>query len=137
MQEIRDYDPHTFDLETMPQEEWDRIQEATANFFLTKMKQEVMDRSAAEGMQIAPCNTVEDLWTSPHFQARGFWEQTIEHAELDDAFVYPGSPVDSEDRFWKVSRRAPLIGEHNEEIYVGELGLSKEQLATLKAAGII
>jgi formyl-CoA transferase len=34
-------------------------------------------------------------------------------------------------------RRAPLIGEHNEEVYINELGLSKEELLTLKQAGVI
>jgi hypothetical protein len=30
-----------------------------------------------------------------------------------------------------------LIGEHNEEVYVKELGLTKEQLAILKSQGAI
>ena len=34
-------------------------------------------------------------------------------------------------------RRAPLIGEHNEEIYVGELGLDKAQMAQLKEQGTV
>jgi crotonobetainyl-CoA:carnitine CoA-transferase CaiB-like acyl-CoA transferase len=36
-----------------------------------------------------------------------------------------------------ISRRAPLIGEHNQEIYEGELGFSKEEMLSLKQAGII
>ncbi len=31
----------------------------------------------------------------------------------------------------------PKMGEYNEEIYCGELGLSKERLAELKKTGII
>jgi crotonobetainyl-CoA:carnitine CoA-transferase CaiB-like acyl-CoA transferase len=38
---------------------------------------------------------------------------------------------------WKIYRRAPLIGEHNQEIYEKELGLSKEDMAILKANGVI
>jgi crotonobetainyl-CoA:carnitine CoA-transferase CaiB-like acyl-CoA transferase len=38
---------------------------------------------------------------------------------------------------WKIQRRAPLIGEHNEEVYEKELGLSKEQVTILKANGVI
>jgi crotonobetainyl-CoA:carnitine CoA-transferase CaiB-like acyl-CoA transferase len=37
----------------------------------------------------------------------------------------------------KLWRRPPLIGEHNEEIYIRELGFSKEELVTLKMGGII
>jgi formyl-CoA transferase len=36
-----------------------------------------------------------------------------------------------------IRRRAPLIGEHNQEIYKGELGLSDEELGILKQAAVI
>ncbi len=49
----------------------------------------------------------------------------------------PWSPAQDEGDPWKIQRRAPLIGEHNEEIYEHELGLSGEQLAVLKANGVI
>jgi crotonobetainyl-CoA:carnitine CoA-transferase CaiB-like acyl-CoA transferase len=38
---------------------------------------------------------------------------------------------------WRISRRAPLIGEHNQEIYEEELGLSKDETRLLKEAGVI
>jgi formyl-CoA transferase len=34
-------------------------------------------------------------------------------------------------------RTSPLLGEHNEEVYVGELGLAVEELRELKASGVI
>jgi crotonobetainyl-CoA:carnitine CoA-transferase CaiB-like acyl-CoA transferase len=34
-------------------------------------------------------------------------------------------------------RRAPRIGEHNEEVYHRELGFALKDLATLKQAGVI
>jgi len=38
---------------------------------------------------------------------------------------------------WRISRRAPLIGEHNNEILGGELGFSKSDLEALKKLGAI
>jgi crotonobetainyl-CoA:carnitine CoA-transferase CaiB-like acyl-CoA transferase len=38
---------------------------------------------------------------------------------------------------WRIGRRAPLIGEHNRELYQDELGYAPEQLVMLKASGVI
>jgi crotonobetainyl-CoA:carnitine CoA-transferase CaiB-like acyl-CoA transferase len=51
--------------------------------------------------------------------------------------VYPGAPFKLSNGGWKIARRAPLIGEHNEEIYVKELGFSKDELVLLKEANVI
>jgi formyl-CoA transferase len=37
----------------------------------------------------------------------------------------------------RISRTAPLVGEHNREIYCGELRMSKEDLVALRASGVI
>ncbi|MBI2863541.1 MAG: CoA transferase [Chloroflexi bacterium] len=137
MQEIKDYDFRQLNQSTISQAERDVLDNALAAFVLTKTKQELMDRAAAEELQFAPCNTVEDLFNSAHFRARGFWDQVVDHPELGDAFPYPGAPIDTSEGAWLVRRRAPLIGEHNDEIYVGELGLGREQFTALKANGII
>ena len=33
--------------------------------------------------------------------------------------------------------RAPLLGEHNREVYCEEMGLSGRELAQLRAAGVV
>jgi crotonobetainyl-CoA:carnitine CoA-transferase CaiB-like acyl-CoA transferase len=38
---------------------------------------------------------------------------------------------------WQKGKRAPLIGEHNDEIYAKELKFTKEQLAILKRENVI
>jgi benzylsuccinate CoA-transferase BbsE subunit len=137
MQDIKDFDWHSFDAMGLSQEMQNRIKTAAIEFFMTKTKQEIMDRSAAQSLQFSPVNNMEDIYKSPHYRARGFWDQIVEHPELDDAFAYPGPPVKASEAPWRVWSRAPLIGEHNEDIYAGELGLSKEQMAILKANEII
>ncbi len=133
--ELRDYDWTKYDGSTVSQEERSRIDEAMQRFFLTKTKQELMEL-AARGLYTAPINDVKDLFESPHLAARGFWEK-VEHPELGETITYPGPPVKIKEAPWRITRRAPLIGEHNEEIYEKELGFSKEQLAMLKSRGII
>ena len=43
---------------------------------------------------------------------------------------YNGSP-------WRISRRAPLVGEHNQEVFCKELGLQLAELAYLTEAGVL
>jgi crotonobetainyl-CoA:carnitine CoA-transferase CaiB-like acyl-CoA transferase len=48
----------------------------------------------------------------------------------------PGSPIRMSDSPTEVTR-APLLGEHNAEVYGKLLGFGAEDLATLKRDGII
>ena len=88
------------------------------------------------GFQWGTINAPEDVLADPHFQARGFPTE-VEHPELDETFVYAGAPFKLPESPWSIQRRAPLLGEHNEQVYVGEIGMSREEIANLKADGII
>ena len=83
-----------------------------------------------------PVATTDDMLENAQLAARGFWEE-VEHPELGTTITYPGSFANSSEISPRISRRAPLIGEHNQEIYEQELGISKEKLVTLKQAGVI
>ena len=48
----------------------------------------------------------------------------------------PGAPVRMSATPWRTTR-APLLGEHNAEVFCGELGLSARELAALAAAGVV
>ncbi len=85
---------------------------------------------------IYPISTAKDIMVDPHLEARGFWTE-IEHPELEASIVYPGAFVPFSETPCGIWRRAPLIGEHNEEIYHKELGIPKEELILLKQSGSI
>jgi crotonobetainyl-CoA:carnitine CoA-transferase CaiB-like acyl-CoA transferase len=78
--------------------------------------------------------TVEDLFTSRQLTARQFF-QAIEHPYTGEG-RYPGTPFGIQGQTWRHTR-APLLGEHNGEIYRGRLGFSSEDLARLRGLGII
>ena len=83
-----------------------------------------------------PVCTVEDIVNSPQLADRGYWEQ-VEHPELDATLTYPGAFTRSTEAPPRIRRRAPLIGEHNREIYGEEMGLSSADLVRLEQAGVI
>jgi len=78
----------------------------------------------------------EQLLYNPHLHYRGFWKE-VEHPELVCSFIYPGEAAIYNWSPWRISRRAPLIGEHNTEIFCDELGLSRSELSVLAEIGVI
>jgi crotonobetainyl-CoA:carnitine CoA-transferase CaiB-like acyl-CoA transferase len=74
---------------------------------------------------------------NPHLVARGFFEP-IER-EVVGRHRVPSLPyrfASRGDRPWHRSP-APLLGEHNDEVLGGELGLAAEELERLRNAGVI
>lgn len=78
--------------------------------------------------------TVADLFASRQLAARQFF-QAIDHPGTGKA-MYPGAPFRIQGDTWQHAR-APLLGEHNGEIYGGRLGFSAAELARLRGLGII
>jgi formyl-CoA transferase len=59
----------------------------------------------------------------------------VQHPERG-SYITVGSPLKLSDSPARI-RRSPLLGEHNEEVYLGELGLSADELPLLKVNGVI
>jgi crotonobetainyl-CoA:carnitine CoA-transferase CaiB-like acyl-CoA transferase len=78
--------------------------------------------------------TVEDLRASEQLRARDFFHM-IDHPSTGEG-VYPGALFSLQDTSWQHGR-APLLGEHNSEIYGERLGYSRDALAQLHSSGII
>jgi formyl-CoA transferase len=78
---------------------------------------------------------MQDLLEDQCLKERNFWTQ-IEHPELGTSITYPKEFVRASGSDCGIRFRAPLIGEHNGEIY-GGIGLDEEKLAALKHEGTI
>lgn len=134
--ELKDYNWTTLDFSTIAQEEYDRIGKSISDFLQTRTKDELFEEAVKKGIFLAPVNNIKDLSEDPQLAHREFWEK-VEHPELRDTITYPGAFAKLSEAPWRVWRRPPLIGEHNEEIYHDELGMSKKELAILKQARVI
>ncbi len=135
-QKIKDYKWETWDSGTIEQSRQDLLQDDIAPFLATKTKAELLEGAAKRRILLAPVYTVADLPENLQISFRDYWSKVI-HPELNDTLTYPGPSVRVEQCPQKIHRRAPTIGEHNREIYGGELGLSTEQINALKAQGVI
>ena len=134
--ELADFNFATqWDASKMTQEETDSRNKPIQDFAETKTKAELYEQAVKKGLLLAPCNTVKDVTNDPQLQAREFWEE-VDHPDLGETITYPGAPLKIEEIPWRIQRRAPLIGEHNREIYES-LGFAGEKIKDLKIRGII
>jgi crotonobetainyl-CoA:carnitine CoA-transferase CaiB-like acyl-CoA transferase len=119
-----------------PFEEYGRVKGVVASFLRSMTKAESFDLARQHGFLIAPLATIDDVLANPQFIAREYW-QTIEDRELGLKLTYPGPFARLSATPITYRRRPPRIGEHNREIYLGDLGLSDRELSDLTTKGVI
>lgn len=99
-------------------------------------------RTKHEAMRVlgeadVPCSATldtHDLYHDPHLTERGFI-QRVEHPELGEVPLLGFAPRMSASEV--PFERAPLLGEHTEQVLTAELGLDETELAGLKEKGAI
>lgn len=112
------------------------IDELVAGFIASLPAEEVYHRAQQRGFTWGAVRAPEQLLDDPHLADRGFWQE-VAHPELGRSFTYPGEAAIYNGSPWRISRRAPLIGEHNAEILCGALGLSPGELTILAENRVI
>jgi crotonobetainyl-CoA:carnitine CoA-transferase CaiB-like acyl-CoA transferase len=119
-----------------PLEEWERVKRILEAFTASRTKAELLTLAIERGFLITPVSTVRDVVESPQLRARDYF-QPLEHPEHGRSFLYPGPFARFSDSPIRYRRRPPTVGEHNQAIYRGELGLSEARIAELARAGVI
>jgi len=116
--------------------EYERLKQIVEDFTLSKTKAELLQGALKRVLLIAPITTIEEVVQSTQLAARGYW-QALEHPELNQTFYYPGPFAKFNAAPITYRRRPPTVGEHNREIYLGELGFTEQQVAELQRRGVI
>jgi crotonobetainyl-CoA:carnitine CoA-transferase CaiB-like acyl-CoA transferase len=95
---------------------------------------EVYETAGAALTPIGYVNTLADLLQSEQLRSRDFF-QAVDHPVAGE-HTHPGPPFRPSNIEWRAGR-APLLGEHNGEVYCDEMGLSQRDLAGLRASKAI
>ncbi|MDP2952763.1 MAG: CoA transferase, partial [Chloroflexota bacterium] len=133
LKEIKDWSQ--VDIASITPEENRRREEVFGRFLLTHTKEELRREAVKRRFHLMPVNSSQDVAHDRQLKARGFWHE-VAYPELGVSLTHPGSPFRFNGRPLGPSRRAPLMGEHNGEIY-GELGLTEHDLDALKGQGVV
>ena len=96
--------------------------------------EELFHQGQERNLVFIPVNTVSDLLVDPQLEASNFWFD-IDHAEAG-TLRYPLGVFDSEE-VSPTTNPAPHLGQDNEAILGGELGLSQSELSSLRSQGVV
>jgi crotonobetainyl-CoA:carnitine CoA-transferase CaiB-like acyl-CoA transferase len=124
-----------FDMFTVTKEEMDNISGPIGKFFMQHTGKELLEGAVKMGVSIGPLSSMKDLLEDKCLKERNFWTE-IKHPELKTSITYPREFVRSSETDCSTRFRAPLTGEHNEEIY-REIRITGKKLSSLKEKGII
>jgi crotonobetainyl-CoA:carnitine CoA-transferase CaiB-like acyl-CoA transferase len=120
----------------VPRDQFERVKGMLEAFTITKTKAELFEGALSRSLLVAPVATMDEVVQFEQLTSRDYWRD-VEHAECAASFRYPGPLAKLSETPIEYRRRAPLVGEHNDEIYVDELGLSGSELAGLRERGVI
>ncbi|MFZ5967563.1 MAG: CaiB/BaiF CoA transferase family protein [Bacillota bacterium] len=98
----------------------------------TKEWQDILDKA---GVPNGPINTVDKVLEDPQVLARQMITE-IEHP-VAGKLKMPGVPIKMSETQGSVRRPAPLLGQHTEEILQQMLGMSSEEIETLKKENVL
>jgi crotonobetainyl-CoA:carnitine CoA-transferase CaiB-like acyl-CoA transferase len=132
---LRDYAWERYSPNALDSDELARLEAAFGAFFASHTMRELYDGALARRILLAPCNDAREILAHPQLRDREFFT-TLEYPELGAAIEHPAFFAKATGLDVGIRRRAPRIGEHNDEVYRA-LGFEREEIAKLAAEGVI
>ena len=107
------------------------------------IQEALKERSSAEwitafeeaGVPCGPINTIAEVFDNPQVQSRGMRVEVPHTAAGQIPLV--GSPMKFSGAPLNDQQPPPRLGEHNDEVLTGMLGITDDELARLKGLGVI
>ena len=116
-------------------EHWESLEPLMTKWTMKHTKVEIFELAKAHKIPLAPANSIAEVVQSKQLKERGFFID-VEHPKTGK-LNYPGAPYKFSRTPWAIRRPAPLLGQHNDEVYCEQLGYSQEELVKMAEVGII
>ena len=129
------FDDHRFANDDIRWANGDVLNDIMAQWCADKTKAEVMELLEKAKMPAAPLHSTQDVLDDPHVQAMGYLKRMAfpgasrEVPIIETPFRMSATPG-------TIRRRAPLLGEHTDEVLAG-IGYDAAQIAELRANEIV
>jgi crotonobetainyl-CoA:carnitine CoA-transferase CaiB-like acyl-CoA transferase len=125
-----------YDMAAVSPEMHVAFETAIGNFFLQHTKEEINEEGLRRGLNAVIVASPADVLENQQLASRKYWTD-LKYPEMDTTFKQPSRFFLSNETENYVSLKAPNIGEHNDEIYGKELGLSNTEIETFKRDKVI
>lgn len=121
---------------TITQEMLERVVPPIERFIKSLSKQELFEGAVARRILLFPVASPQDIVDNPQLQSRQYF-QHVTHPDLDTPVTFLGPFVQASAAPLQYRRFPPKLGEHNQEIYADEIGLTHAELLRLRETGVI
>jgi len=123
-------------MQPLSPEESAYVEETLAAFCLPRKKEGLVEEAQRRGAGWAPVFSPREVVESKQLAGRNYWVR-VRHGDLGESFIYPGAPFLLSETPWAQRGRAPHVGEHNEQVYCGEVGLDAAELRRLRTRMVL
>jgi CoA:oxalate CoA-transferase len=112
----------------------DVIEMKVEEWLVDHTMEEVFEMAAKARLPIAPVANLDLVLEMEQLKSRDYFQQ-LEHPAAGN-LIYAGAPYKLTTNAWQLRRPAPLLGQHNREVFE-QLGISKDEFVRLEKAGVI
>ena len=100
-----------------------------------RTRDEVFTAAQQAGLPCGPVLAVDEVMADNHFRARDYFVD-IHHPDAG-TLTYPGLPFRLSNVAREDAHPAPRLGQHNEEVFVGILGVEEAEMSSLRGQRVI
>ena len=115
---------------------FDGLQDTISDLVAPRSRAELLERGQAAGLPCAVLNTPAEFVADEQLAARGYFV-TVPAADGGGEVRMPGAAFTSSQALFAITGAAPRLGEHNDEVFVDELGHSIDELASWREDGLV
>jgi crotonobetainyl-CoA:carnitine CoA-transferase CaiB-like acyl-CoA transferase len=128
--------PGQLDMAGLSEETLNAFESMIGKLFLKHTKKEIMARTLTTDIQAWILSTPVDVLENLNLKERDFWSD-LEHDKSAFNLDYPGHYFLSNQTDTTLKYPAPLVGEHNTEIFTEMLGITSDEVTELKESNVI
>ena len=115
----------------------DLLRPAIEGWAAGRTRLEVCDELGRAGLTAGPCFTDHEVVADPHHAERDMLVEVPRTDGVEQPVLVPGNPVKISGVAQGPETRMPWLGEHTDEVLDQELGLDPDEIAKLRADGVV